>query len=77
MENNENNIQKPVSMIVNESRDIIANAINSANLHPVLLEMILKDFYLEVKNQAEIMSKRENSEYKRKCNELKDSDITE
>ena len=77
MENNINNIQKPVSMIVNESRDIIANAINSINLHPVLLEIILKDFYLEIKNQATVMSQRENSEYERMCNELKNFEETE
>ena len=71
MENsNTNNIQKPISMVLKESKDIIVNAINSVNLHPSLLEMIMKDLYVEVKNQAEIMSQRESSEYERMSNEL-------
>lgn len=62
-ENSNNQIQKPVSVIMSEARDKIATTLNGIDLHPVLLEMILKEIYLDVQNQAKYISEREMQEY--------------
>lgn len=61
----ENNLQKPVALIVEEAENTIVNAINSVQLHPSLLEIIMKGLYLEVKEQARITSEREKDDYKK------------
>lgn len=50
--NNTNNIGKPISLILEESKRVIIDAVNSTNLHPTLLEMIIKDIYNEVRERA-------------------------
>ena len=65
---NTNNIQKPISLIIEESKNIIVNAVNSVSLHPVLLEMIMKELYLEVQNQAIVTTQREKKEYEKLLN---------
>lgn len=80
MENNNtiNNIQKPVSLIMTEAKENIVNAINEVQLHPVVLEMIVKELYMEIKDQAKMMIERESAEYQRtlmeamKANEVKE-----
>lgn len=47
------NMEKPISIVIEEARQTIASAVNSVNLPPVLLEPIIKDVYNEVR-QAEI-----------------------
>lgn len=67
MENNtkNTNIQKPISLIIEEAKSTVANAINSVQLHPTILEMIMKELYLEVQDQANVMTQREKHEYER------------
>ena len=60
-----NNIQKPISLIIEEGKMTIINAINELNLHPTLLEPILKDIYTEVQMQARMALERETAEYQR------------
>lgn len=60
-----NNIQKPISLIIEEGKMTIINAINELNLHPTLLEPILKDIYAEVQMQARMALERETAEYQR------------
>lgn len=72
MENNTNvtnNIQKPISLIIEEGKTNIINTINELNLHPTLLEPILKDIYAEVQMQARMTLERETAEYNRMRNE--------
>ena len=49
---NTNNINKPLSLIMEESKRIIIDAINQANLHPTLLELVIKDINNEVQYNA-------------------------
>ena len=58
-------MEKPVSLIVEEAENTIVNAINSVQLHPTLLEMIMRNLYLEVKEQARVTCQREKDDYKR------------
>jgi hypothetical protein len=56
-------IQKPISLVVKEEKEKLVNVLNNINLHPVLLEMIVKEIYLDVQNQAKYVSEREMQEY--------------
>ena len=58
-------MEKPVSLIMEEAENTIVDAINSVQLHPTLLEMIMKNLYLEVKEQANVIRQREKDDYKR------------
>lgn len=81
MENNKiqntNSIQKPISLIIEESKSTIVDAINSARLHPILLEMIVKELYLEIQSQARMMSEREKVEYENMLKESICEEVTE
>lgn len=71
---NASNIEKPISLILEESKRMIIDAINSTNLHPTLLEMIIKDIYNEVKERANYQYEFDKNEYKQKTHEqLKES----
>lgn len=63
------NIQKPVSVVIEETQQKLADVINESNLHIALLEMIVKELYLEIRTQAEIVSANEKAEYESLCNE--------
>ena len=56
-------MEKPISMILSESKQTIINAVTSTNLHPALLELIIKDIYNEVKLSAERQLEMEQGEY--------------
>jgi hypothetical protein len=56
-------MEKPISMILSESKQTIINAVASTNLHPALLELIIKDIYNEVKLSAERQLEMEQGEY--------------
>lgn len=62
-------IQKPVSMVIDETREKFVKAINESNLHMTILEMIVKELYLEIRTQAELVSANEKAEYESLCNE--------
>ena len=79
MINNTNNIQKPISLVIEDAKSTIVNAVNSVQLHPILLEMIVKELYLEVQNQARIVAQNEKFEYEKTLSEcmLKENEVTE
>lgn len=66
MENN--NIQKPVSLIVKEAREEIVKLINNTQLHPTLFGMILKEVYAEFQEYEQKYTEQEQTQY---YNELK------
>lgn len=66
MENN--NIQKPISLIVKETKEEIVKLINNTQLHPTLFGMILKEVYAEFQEYEQKYSEQEQIQY---YNELK------
>lgn len=54
---------KPISVTIEDGKKEIVNAINGLNLHPTILEMIVKEIYLEIKNIKELTYEREKAEY--------------
>ena len=56
-------MEKPITMVVDETRQSLIKTINESNLPPFIIEMMLKDIYTEV-NQLNInVSTREKEEY--------------
>jgi len=43
-------MDKPISIAIEELRQNIINSINTSNLPPSVVEMIVKDVYVEVNN---------------------------
>ena len=70
---NTNNINKPLSLIMKESKKTIIDAINQANLHPTLLELIIKDIYNEVQYNAKAFAEREKNEYEQAIAQFKET----
>ena len=68
---NINTINKPVSMVLNEAKDVI----DSVQLHPTLLEMVIKDIYNEVKYNAVAFSEREKAEYEQALQKSEESAV--
>ena len=54
-------MEKPVSMIIEETKQSLADTINNCKLHPSIIEMIVKDIYFEVcqLNMANIAKEKE------------------
>ena len=56
-------MDKPISIILTEAKQKIAETINNTGLHPMLLEPILKEFYIEVQQAAIQQYNKEKTEY--------------
>lgn len=41
-------MEKPISLIIEETKQSLTDTINTCRLHPAIVEMIVKDIYLEV-----------------------------
>lgn len=54
-------MNKPFSLIVQETKQELVNIINNSNLHPSVVEMIVKEIYLEV-NRLNIETTRTEKE---------------
>lgn len=70
-----NNIQKPTSLQIEESRQAIVNTINGLNMHATILEMILKDIYVEVKQLADMTLLQEKQAYENALKENKEREV--
>jgi hypothetical protein len=63
MENN--TINKPLSMVLQESKENLIKVINGLNLHPSILELLIKDIYNEVRIQTLATENYEKLEYEK------------
>lgn len=59
----QNNISKPISMVLMKLKEGLANQINNANLPLCLVEPIVKDLYMEVHNLSEAQTRKDIEEY--------------
>lgn len=63
---NLNNIQtpdKPLSVYIQDAKQSIISAVNSTGLHITLVEMIMKELYNEIKQQADATYSHETQRY--------------
>lgn len=56
-------MNKPASMVIKEFSDSIEKCINNSGLPPVIIEMIVRGYYLQIKDLAEKQAEAEKTEY--------------
>jgi len=56
-------MEKPITMVVDETRQSLIKTINESNLPPFIIEMMLKDIYTEVNQLSINVSTREKEQY--------------
>ena len=56
-------MNKPISMVINETRISLANVLNTSNLPPCILEMIVKELYDEARQLSSFQSKQDEENY--------------
>ena len=64
-------MQKPLSVIINETKSNIIGAVNNSNLSPVILEPIVRDIYNEISNLARTQTENETRQYYAELAEVK------
>ena len=52
-------MNKPVSLLIEETKKSLAATINTCGLHISVIEMIMKELYLEVSNLSSANAKQE------------------
>ena len=57
-------MEKPISMMINDTKIGIANICNQSGLPSYILEPILKELYLEVKELSRQQLKQDEATYK-------------
>lgn len=65
-------MEKPISMILNETKLGLANICNQSGLPSYMLEPILKELYLEAKELAKQQLKQDEEMYKAYLNKEKE-----
>lgn len=58
-----NNVQKPVSIIIDDLKSNIIEIINNSNLHISIVELIVKDLFFEIKEQSKLILEMEKTKY--------------
>lgn len=56
-------MNKPISMTINETRISLANVLNTSNLPPCILEMIVKELYDEARHISSVQLKQDEENY--------------
>lgn len=56
-------MEKPISMIIEETKQELISVINKCQLHPSLTEMILKDIYTEISMLSMNIRNQEKEKY--------------
>lgn len=56
-------MNKPVSLIIDETKKSLADTINDCNLHPSIIEMIVKDIYWEINRLSIETIKKEKEQF--------------
>lgn len=73
-------MEKPISMTIEETKNLIIDVINRSKLHPSVIELMLKGLYLEASMLSNDVLQREKEMYfdglkKETNNELKEPAI--
>lgn len=73
-------MEKPISMTIEETKNLIIDVINRSKLHPSVIELMLKGLYLEASMLSNDVLQREKEMYfdglkKETNNELKEPTI--
>ena len=41
-------MEKPISLVIEETKQSLIETVNNCRLHPSIIEMIVKDIYIEI-----------------------------
>ena len=66
-----NDINKPITMLVKETKAKFANVCNESGLPPIILDLIIQGIYSEIHTLAERQTSEEESVYAKKVAETK------
>ena len=69
-------MNKPFSLIIEETRQNIIDAINKSNLHPSVMEMIVKDIYFEVSRLSAETIKKEEQQFFKEFEKIANNEMT-
>ena len=67
-------MEKPISLLINEARKNLIDTINKQGLPLSLMELIVKDVYLDLKATSDMQTKKEISEYNNSRQEHQDDE---
>lgn len=56
-------MNKPISMVINETKTNLLQICNQSSLHPSILELIIKDVYDEIKYVSSMQLKQDTEVY--------------
>lgn len=56
-------MEKPISMVIDDTQKSLSDIVNNCGLHPVIIEMILKDLYMNVCSFNITNTKKEREQY--------------
>lgn len=59
-------MEKPASLLIQETRNKIINILNESKLHPSILELIMRDIMNDVTNASTRIKNKELEEYNNK-----------
>lgn len=70
MENKNNQVEKPITMVIEETKQGLIDVINNSNLHPFILDSIMKELHNEIHisylKQAQIEAENYNKNISKK-----------
>ena len=58
-------MEKPITVLINDTKNAIISILNESNLHPILMEQIMNEIHTEVTNVLNQTIKKEKEEYVR------------
>lgn len=67
-------MDKPLSARIADMKTKMMEAINESELNPTIVEMALKDFYMEIKSQCEEFERQEYERYQKSLETQADKD---
>lgn len=66
-------MEKPISVILSDLSDSIINEIKNSNIHPMILEPIIRDIYNMVLDSAKQQKEVEIAEYRKYLKEKEEN----
>lgn len=57
-------MNKPASVAIRELENNIENCINSSGLPPIIVEMVLRGYYIQIKEMAKNQTEQEEAAFK-------------
>lgn len=70
-------MNKPASVAIKELETNIENCINNSGLPPIIIEMVLRGYYIQIKELAKKQMDSESASYEESLKDINKSNIEE